>query len=219
MHLNAEQQQVVQELSESILLNAPAGTGKTRVLAARVANIIAQKKAQGSEILCLTFTNRACKELKNRIIDTVPEEGFAVTVKTIHSFCYSLIKEETKRQSDRYHDFLIYDDEDCKQLIASIDLTRTTPRPALQELQTFIEFEKKKRVISGLRDFTNIQDDLKGWLTDYGEDLVWEYDIALAENHAIDFTDLITGAYEFLQDDAICRRWRERYRFISVDEM
>lgn len=219
MHLNAEQQQVVQELSESILLNAPAGTGKTRVLAARVANIIAQKKAQGSEILCLTFTNRACKELKNRIIETVPEEGFAVTVKTIHSFCYSLIKEETKQKSDRYHDFLIYDDEDCKQLLDSIDLTRMTPRPALQELQTFIEFEKKKRVIPGLRDFTNIQDDLKGWLTDYGEDLVWEYDIALADNHAIDFTDLITGAYEFLQDDAVCRRWREKFRFISVDEM
>ncbi|MBS6103977.1 3'-5' exonuclease [Megasphaera sp.] len=219
MNLNEKQQQVVNELSESILLNAPAGTGKTRVLAARVANILAQKKAKGSEILCLTFTNRACKELKNRIIDTVPEEGFAVTVKTIHSFCYSLIKEETKRQSDRFNDFLIYDDEDCKQLLDSIDLTRTTPRPALQELQTFIEFEKKKRVIPGLRDFTNIQDDLKGWLSDYGEDLVWEYDIALADNHAIDFTDLITGAYEFLQDDAVCRRWREKFRFISVDEM
>ena len=77
MNLNEKQQQVVNELSESILLNAPAGTGKTRVLAARVANILAQKKAKGSEILCLTFTNRACKELKNRIIDTVPEEGFA----------------------------------------------------------------------------------------------------------------------------------------------
>ena len=162
MNLNAEQQQVVQELSESILLNAPAGTGKTRVLAARVANIIEKKKAEGSEILCLTFTNRACKELKNRIIETVLEEGFAVTVKTIHSFCYSLIKEETKRQSDRYNDFLIYDDEDCKQIIGAIELTQTTPRPALQELQTFIEFEKKKRVFPGLRDFTNIQDDLKG---------------------------------------------------------
>ena len=219
MNLNAEQQQVVQELSESILLNAPAGTGKTRVLAARVANIIEKKKAEGSEILCLTFTNRACKELKNRIIETVLEEGFAVTVKTIHSFCYSLIKEETKRQSDRYNDFLIYDDEDCKQIIGAIELTQTTPRPALQELQTFIEFEKKKRVFPGLRDFTNIQDDLKGWLADYGEDIVWEYDAALAENHAIDFTDLITGAYEFLQDDAICRRWREKFRFISVDEM
>ena len=56
-------------------------------------------------------------------------------------------------------------------------------------------------------------------LSEYGEDLVWEYDIALADNHAIDFTDLITGAYEFLQDDAICRRWREKFRFISVDEM
>lgn len=222
MHLNAEQQQVVQELSESILLNAPAGTGKTRVLAARVANIIAQKKAQGSEILCLTFTNRACKELKNRIIETVPEEGFAVTVKTIHSFCYSLIKEETKQKSDRYHDFLIYDDEDCKHLIASLPITVTLPAKSIKQLPSFIEFAKKKRVVPGLRNFINLTDinaQTEKWLKENINELIRQYDAVLADNHAVDFTDLITGAYEFLQDETICRRWREKFRFISVDEM
>ena len=222
MNLNAEQQQVVHELSESILLNAPAGTGKTRVLAARVANILAQKKAEGSEILCLTFTNRACKELKNRIIDTVPEEGFAVTVKTIHSFCYSLIKEETKQKSDRYHDFLIYDDEDCKHLIASLPITVTLPAKSIKQLPSFIEFAKKKRVVPGLRNFINLTDinaQTEKWLKENINELIRQYDAVLADNHAVDFTDLITGAYEFLQDETICRRWREKFRFISVDEM
>lgn len=222
MHLNAEQQKVVTELSQSILLNAPAGTGKTRVLASRVARILSQKAAEGSEILCLTFTNRACKELKNRIIETAREDGISVVVKTIHSFCYSLIKEETKRQSDRYNDFLLYDDEDCKQLIASLPAAKTSPAESVQPLQTFIEFEKKKRVIPGLRDFTDFTDakvPIKDWLEENGPELVRQYDTVLSDNHAVDFTDLITGAYEFLQDDDCRRRWRERFRFISVDEM
>ena len=70
MELNDQQQQVVRDLSQPILLNAPAGTGKTRVLACRVAHILETKAAEGAQILCLTFTNRACKELKERIIAT-----------------------------------------------------------------------------------------------------------------------------------------------------
>lgn len=133
MELNDQQQQVVRDLSQPILLNAPAGTGKTRVLACRVAHILETKAAEGAQILCLTFTNRACKELKERIVATAHEKGLDVVVKTIHSFCYSLIKEETKRQSDCYNDFLLYDDEDCRQLIDNLPAARRhramTPRP------------------------------------------------------------------------------------------
>ena len=150
MELNDQQQQVVSDLSQPILLNAPAGTGKTRVLACRVAHILETGAAEGSQILCLTFTNRACKELKNRIIATAREKGLAVVVKTIHSFCYSLIKEETKRQSDRYNDFLLYDDEDCRQIIDSLPAAASAPGNDTQALQNFIEFVKKQRVIPDL---------------------------------------------------------------------
>lgn len=219
MELNDQQQQVVSDLSQPILLNAPAGTGKTRVLACRVAHILETGAAEGPQILCLTFTNRACKELKNRIIATAREKGLAVVVKTIHSFCYSLIKEETKRQSDRYNDFLLYDDEDCRQIIDSLPAAASAPGNDTQALQNFIEFRKKQRVIPDLHDFTAPKDALQAWLSDHGDALVQQYDAVLDDNHAVDFTDLITGAYDFLSEDACCQRWRDRFRFIAVDEM
>ena len=219
MELNDQQQQVVSDLSQPILLNAPAGTGKTRVLACRVAHILETGAADGSQILCLTFTNRACKELKNRIIATAHEQGLAVVVKTIHSFCYSLIKEETKRQSDRYNDFLLYDDEDCRQIIDSLPAAASAPGNDTQALQNFIEFTKKQRVIPDLHDFTAPKEALRAWLPDHGAALVQQYDAVLADNHAVDFTDLITGAYEFLCDEDCCQRWQDRFRFIAVDEM
>ena len=66
--LNAQQQAVVTDVTHHILLNAPAGTGKTSVLARRVAAILDTQKAEASQLLCLTFTNRACKELKHKIV-------------------------------------------------------------------------------------------------------------------------------------------------------
>lgn len=219
MELNDQQQQVVRDLSQPILLNAPAGTGKTRVLACRVAHILETKAAEGAQILCLTFTNRACKELKERIVATAHEKGLDVVVKTIHSFCYSLIKEETKRQSDCYNDFLLYDDEDCRQLIDNLPAAASAPGNDTQALQNYIEFAKKQRVLPDLHDFTAPKEPLQAWLHDHGDDLVRQYDAVLADNHAVDFTDLITGAYDFLTDKACCQRWRDRFRFIAVDEM
>ena len=142
--LNAEQRAVVADLDHHILLNAPAGTGKTNVLARRVAAIVESGRAAGSQILCLTFTNRACKELKNRIFSTAHEKGLDVVVKTIHSFCYSLIKEESKAGSDVCSDFLVYDDEDCKNIVASLPLSLDiSARGRMQNIQNFIEASKK----------------------------------------------------------------------------
>ena len=64
---NKKQQQVINELNQNILLSAGAGTGKTNVLSYRIANILNKNRANADEILCLTFTNKACRELKNRI--------------------------------------------------------------------------------------------------------------------------------------------------------
>lgn len=219
MQLNAQQQRVVNDLTHHILLQAPAGTGKTRVLACRTAHILETGAADGSQILCLTFTNRACKELKNRIQDLCGEKGLAVVVKTIHSFCYSLIKEESKRTSDTYHDFLIYDDADCKELIASLPVWKNHPGGALQMLQNYLEIEKKRRVLPSLHSFSQFRGEAARWLEEYGSQLLTEYEAALMDNHAVDFTDLITQAYTLLQDNGCCTRWQERFRFIAIDEM
>jgi DNA helicase-2/ATP-dependent DNA helicase PcrA len=245
--LNEYQRDVVLDLDHHLLINAPAGTGKTKTLAYRTAHIIASGRADGAAVLCLTFTNRACKELKKRIIAIAHENGTAVPVKTIHGFCYGLIREESKRAGIA-GDFLIYDDEDCKALLRDMDtvgfLLHSDVR-RLQKLCDFIETIKKERIRCGgatgacsyeqaadtvfhqpetmlkiCRQYDGRNDDvLKQWLATNGAAFVQEYDSRLAENHVLDFSDLITRAYVLLGQEEICRRWQHRYTYISIDEM
>ncbi len=115
--LNDAQQQVVNELDRNIVLLASAGTGKTNTLSHRVAHIITSGRATAEEILCLTFTNKACREMKDRVISIVGDDGQAVKVSTFHSFCYTILKEEAKLQEDLFREFLIVDEEDAADLI------------------------------------------------------------------------------------------------------
>ena len=93
--LNQAQRRVVEELEQSLLVMAPAGTGKTNVIALRTAKFI-EAGIQPSQILCLTFTNKACYELKDRLTKVIGVKSKGIVVKTIHSLCYQLIKEEAK---------------------------------------------------------------------------------------------------------------------------
>ena len=116
--LNDIQQQVVQELDRNIVLLASAGTGKTNTLSYRVAHILETGRATGDQILCLTFTNKACREMKERMIAIVGQEAKAVKVSTFHSFCYTILQEEAKLQEDLFKEFLIFDEEDVEELLS-----------------------------------------------------------------------------------------------------
>lgn len=115
--LNEKQKELVEELDNNVLLVAPAGTGKTQSLAVRIANIINSKKALPEEILCITFTNKACKEMQERIENIFGKYGAKITVKTFHSFCLKIIKEQAKRKTDIFTDFTVGDEENCKDII------------------------------------------------------------------------------------------------------
>ena len=119
--LNEKQLEVVNELENNILLIASAGTGKTNTLAYRIAHIIEEKKAEGKEIACLTFTNKACSEMKARVMDVVGEAANDVTIKTFHGFCYEIIRQESKhRDIGISADSIIYDEEDCLEIIKNV---------------------------------------------------------------------------------------------------
>lgn len=245
--LNKDQLEVVSDLEHNLLVNAPAGTGKTNALACRTSHIINSGRAAGDTILCLTFTNRACKELKKRIITMAGEDGLAVPVKTIHSFCYGLIREESKR-AGLACDFLIYDDQDCRNLLQSIDMVHSFLQDNtyhLQSLCNFIEAVKKERIAYGkatemssyedgvnallhssaamdkiCRRFDGSRDsNLEQWLATNGTLVVKKYDALLADNHGLDFSDLIIRATALLGQSDICYRWQSRYTYISIDEV
>jgi DNA helicase-2/ATP-dependent DNA helicase PcrA len=119
-------------------LLASAGTGKTDTLSKRVAHIIESGSAKGSEILCITFTNKACKEMNERVTKIVGEFAKDITIKTFHSFCFDVIKLQAKKKTDIFTDFVVFDEEDCKEIIKSCNYYDYS----VDKLQEFIELVK-----------------------------------------------------------------------------
>ena len=136
--LNKEQKEAVRELDRHVLLLAPAGTGKTDTLSFRVAQILKENRALPEEILCLTFTNKACREMRQRIEERVGEAGSRVLVRTFHSFCYDIIKSEAKRHADFFADFTIVDEVDCQSILRELSENQW-PLRALQSLTSLLK--------------------------------------------------------------------------------
>ncbi|NFJ88252.1 helicase, partial [Clostridium botulinum] len=238
IYLNDKQKKVINTLDKNILLLSSAGTGKTKTLSMRIGKIIAKDLALGEQILCLTFTNRACKEMKEKIIETVGKEGLKVTVKTFHSFCFDVIKKEAKKNTDISFDFTIYDEEDTKEIISELNPYKFN----VSCLQRFINIVKEKSINYKDRDYKDVIDTmikynpnifndicknekymvdktLVDYLKIYGYLMVISYDKKLYERHGLDFNDLIIKVHDLFEKDKITTYWREKYKFIHIDEM
>lgn len=235
MVLTDAQQEVVTSLDTHILLLASAGTGKTNTLAHRIGHMIQTGVTEGARILCMTFTNKACKEMQDRILRIAGSEAMAVKVSTFHSFCYSIIREESKLRDDLYEEFVIYDEEDCAELLQPWKYESVK----MQNFQGLISYVKEQFVMGDYEDYEATIRDLykrkqkelrrffEGALTSHdalsfeqnGHHIVTAYDQALREVHGMDFTDLIIKAYEILQDPAAQVRWQTKYEQICIDEM
>ena len=241
--LNPEQQTVVNTLDRNILLLAPAGTGKTDTLSLRIAHILELGLAAPEEILCLTFTNKACKEMTDRVEKALPAEGRRVVVKTIHGLCFEIVRQEAKRRTALFSDFTVFDEEDCRELLRDLNAGGFS-LPALQNLVGFV---KESRAVYDLYSGKDAEDyrqtvarlfaeqpdrmnslcvrqfrfdpELADYFEKRGAELVLAYNRALAELHGVDFCDLIERTYALFREESVVRRWRERFRFITIDEV
>ena len=117
---NEQQNSVINDLTNNIILFASAGTGKTFTVANRVAKILASNKATPEEILCLTFTIKASKEMAEDIFGYAGKESKGVLVNTIHSFCYRILLEENRRVGNQYSDLGVCDEVDEEEILRSI---------------------------------------------------------------------------------------------------
>ncbi|WP_196603904.1 3'-5' exonuclease [Pectinatus haikarae] len=243
--LNDKQMEVVNELEHNVLLSASAGTGKTNTLIYRIAAIIDKEKALPEEILCLTFTNKACGEIKERISILLAQKGAGVKICTFHSFCYDVIKAEAKKNSDLFTDFIIFDEDDCQEVVRKVNFYGIASNKALQY---FIDLVKQYRAVYDYctddmkSDYANVikrlfveqidkisnicvtaqyyQDErMLEAVKQNGADIVTDYNRQLADMHGLDFTDLIVRTYELFKDDAVVKIWRHRYKYINIDEM
>lgn len=234
--LNDAQRMVAEDGTHHILLTAPAGTGKTGTLARRIARLVEKGMAAPEEILCLTFTNKACREMEHRIQEYMGEKGQGVSVKTIHGFCYELIQAEADNPENRYVNLSVWDEEDCRELMDDIlEKWNTQPGNEQQMIRNsryfFYDVDKAKRWLLERNRYTGEAADYLAAMNAISPnpfnvdknraraEMAASYDRQLHSLGGMDFNDILIGALHLLSDDGCSRRWSSRFRYLHVDEM
>ena len=215
-HLNKNQKEAIIDLEGPCLIVAGAGSGKTRVLTSRVAHIIKEKKAWPNQILCVTFTNKAAKEMQNRIANFLREKQTSLPwLGTFHSVSAKLLRRHAEAVGLNSH-FTIIDQEDQLRLIKNIckaeniDIKKISP----QFILAFINQWKNKGL---LPKNVIIKKDLpleKAMLTVYKF-----YQERLKILNSCDFGDLILQCVSMFENNSdILELYSKNFKYILVDE-
>jgi len=208
--LNEQQIAAVKCSIGNKLILAGAGSGKTRVLTCRVAELINKFEVRPSNILALTFTNKASNEMKQRLEKLLKISSQGLWFGTFHGICRRLLKIHWKEAGINEH-FTILDSQDqlriIKRVIKSKNLDENLYDPKV--LQSFINTQKDKG-----RRYNNINND-----DDKYRDIFRDYDTACRQTNSVDFADLILLTYEmFKNNDQVLAYYNKRFKNIMVDE-
>ena len=204
--LNKEQYETVITLEGPLLIIAGAGSGKTRTITYRMAHMLDSGIPQ-SAILALTFTNKAAREMSERVKDLTGKKLTNLTVSTFHSFGVKILKESIKSLGYR-ENFSIYDQTDQISLLKEVARELKIPT---EKLDTYM--------LSNL--FSGIKTGRIKWdgTNDMWRPMYDEYQNHLYVYNAVDFDDLIVLPVKiFKEHPDILEEYRERYRYIMVDE-
>ena len=211
--LNKEQIEAVTYDGGPLLVLAGAGSGKTRVLTHRVAWFIGQEKARPENMLLLTFTNKAAGEMKDRVLRlTQQAPAFAGT---FHSFCVRVLRKSGK-SIDITPNFLIYDDDDSKEVIKEIlnelNLSQDKYNPNAVASQIS---EAKNQMLTP----TQYAEFIRGEFQEKVFKIWSEYEKLLKKTGALDFDDLLLETVKLFEDrNDVLNRWQEVLTHIFVDE-
>lgn len=213
--LNDKQKEAVFYSDGPLLILAGAGSGKTRVLTHRVAYLIHEKNVNPYNIMAITFTNKAAREMRDRINRLIGHGAEAVWVSTFHSACVRILR----RYIDRIgynNNFTIYDSDDQKTAI----------KAACKKLQVDTKFIKERAIMSAIsmaknnmitpEEYRNSADDIR---TRTISKVYEEYQSRLKKNNALDFDDLLVKTIElFKSDKEVLMAYQDRLQYIMVDE-
>ncbi len=217
--LNPAQTQAVQTLDGPLLILAGAGSGKTRVLTHRMANIIATGNAAPDDILCVTFTNKAAKEMEHRIFKLLSEINIPVSrelwVSTFHAFCVKILRRHIELL-DYKKPFTIYDSGDqlsqIKKVLLTLNLNDKMYPP--KSFQSRISNAK----MLGLAP-ENLSKNTKNIMDQKTLDVYTRYEKEMKQSNALDFDDLLLKTYDlFRMYPDLLSQYQNKFRYIMVDE-
>ncbi len=213
--LNDRQREAVLHGDGPLLVLAGAGSGKTRVLTHKIAYLIEQNKAYPSEILSITFTNKAAGEMKQRIGSLIGEVNNGIWVGTFHSMCVRILRRDAEGIGYNTN-FVIYDTADQKMLIKNclkqlnVDIKKLTPKMVLSRIS-----DAKNDMVSPA-DFKNEYSGLHHLEVASAYEL---YQKNLRQNNAMDFDDLILNTLRLLRtNEDIRKKYQDKFKYIFVDE-
>ena len=214
--LNPEQAKAVACLEGPLLVVAGAGSGKTRVLTYRIANLIANGVAPW-KILAITFTNKAANEMKTRAQNLIGDAAKDVWLSTFHSFCARLLRREIAVTGKFTSNFAIYDASDSKSLLKRCLTELDFDQDKINSFQGRISDAKNNLIDAAhFREFAFRSD------REFDKYVVPVYELyekKLHENNALDFDDLIFVAVKLLRAyPDVLEKYQNRYRYILIDE-
>jgi DNA helicase-2/ATP-dependent DNA helicase PcrA len=223
--LNDRQHEAVVDDSTALMIVAGAGSGKTRVLTHKIAYIIEQHKAWPSQILAITFTNKAAGEMRERLSKMLNQnDASSLWASTFHSMCVRMLRKWHEKLG-LHQSFTIYDTDDSKRLMKNI----------LNDLPMWKEYENIQKKYP-LKMIAGKISDLKNELTspskfekqaadsgDYGDELISKvyrrYSTRMKQLNALDFDDLISSTIELLEKNKDVQDfYHQKFKYILVDE-
>ena len=213
--LNDRQCEAVKNTEGPLLITAGAGSGKTKVLTCRIAHLLELGVAP-YRILAITFTNKAAKEMKERVTNLVGAQVDSIWLSTFHSFCAKLLRFEVDGFHGYTRNFTIYDSSDQLVLVKdclkklNLDDRQFTPRSVLGTISS------AKNVLMDAKAFAAKASD---FYEQKVADVYAMYQKKLRENNAVDFDDLLFLAVRLLQENEEVReKYQSRFQYILVDE-
>ena len=214
--LNAKQKEAVEYIDGPLLVLAGAGSGKTRVLTYKIAYLLDKEIVKPWEILAITFTNKAAKEMKERVINLIGEEANEVWLGTFHSICVRILRREIE-QLGYGRDFNIFDELDkdkvIKEVVKKLNLDEKQYAPS------YIKYEISKAK-NEMKDYKKYREDVIGdFRKEKIADVYEMYQITLKQNNAVDFDDLIMLTVKlFLNFPDVLVRYQSKFKYILIDE-
>jgi len=214
--LNPAQRQAVETAEGPLLILAGPGSGKTRVIAHRIAYLIAHQRVHPRRILAVTFTNKAAREMRDRIFSLVGADiGSDITLGTFHAVCSRMLRIDGERIG-LSRAFAIYDEADqlavARQVMQDLGLDprRTSPRAVLSTIS------RAKSELSTAEAYARL-------VGDYFQEVVSRvyerYQGVLEENNAVDFDDLLMKTVQLFRDHPdVLEKYAQRYLHIHIDE-